>query len=234
MNQAKKLAWFKRSSLAFWLISHLAGAGVVLFFHSPALLSWIVYYFVLFSPIYIFVVHRLDARFKFGGVLSVGNWMGMQTDREKKTPEASRPDRPGLARQTVTITTGFAVLLAFQAVRFHGDLFKAASSRFLNILIGTVAFLFALACISNLLQMLFHQFLAQPLWSPAQKESFRRKLNVLRSVSWHFLLSAVILILCMLPYPWLWLCYAVNLFYGVLLYWYYFSIPAPEGFPSGT
>src|SRR6266849_5200180 len=142
MNQVKKLAWFKRTSLAVWLISHLAGAGVVLFLHSPGLLSWIVYYFVLFSPIYIFAVHRLDARFKFGGVLSVGSWLGRQTDRGEQTPEASRPDRPGLARQTVTITTGFAVLLAFQTVRFHGDLFKVAGSRFLNILIGTIAFLF--------------------------------------------------------------------------------------------
>jgi hypothetical protein len=95
----------------------------------------------------------------------------------------------------------------------------------------TIAVLFVIACISNLVQLQLHQMLAQPIWESEQRKVFRKRLNVLRIISWHGLLTSIVLTLCILPYPWIWACYGVNFCYGLMLYRYYFLKPRSD-FPS--
>jgi len=235
---------FRGGTLVLWGLIQVAGVIVSYIVRPPAssTLPWVVFLTVLFTPFYVWLVHSADVKWNLGGLRSIKTWLdakrqtaapelGISLDSRERGGLASRA-RSGLALQAVTVTTGFAALLAFQTARFYKDLAKedASVSPFLNTLLMIVATLFVVACIANLLQILLNQFLAQKIWDQRQQGSFRDRINILQGISWHFLVTPVILILCLLP--WYWLCYAVNFFYGLSLHWYYFCLQMPDGFPN--
>jgi len=227
---------FGFGTLFAWIVVQLVGVSVIVLSQWPVsrTLPWVVFFTVVFAPVYVCLVHGADGKWKLGGVRSIKAWLDARRSATTMPRTVSDPRfRSNLALQPVTITTGFAALLAFQTARFYKDLTDSeAISPFLNTLLMFIATFFVVACISNLLQVLLHQFLAQSIWNEEQQSKFRRKIRVLQAVSWHCLVTPVILILCLLPYPWQWLCYAVNFLYGLSLYWYYFSIYIPDGFPT--
>jgi hypothetical protein len=231
---ATKNSLFGFGILFGWIVAQLIGVSIIILGHWRAsqTLPWVVFFTVLFGPVYVCLVHGADSKWKLGGLRSIKAWLDARRNPATVPRTASDPrTRSNLALQPVTITTGFAALLAFQTARFYKDLTNSeATSPFLNALLMVIATLFVVACISNLLQVLLHQFLAQSIWNEDQQGCFRSKIRFLQALSWHFLMTPVILILCLLPYPWHWLCYAVNFLYGLSLYWYYFSVGVPAGF----
>ena len=219
---------FQLGTLFCWFLVHAAIVPVLAFFIWPPAshaLPWLIFSTVVLSPLYVIFVHEGDSRWKMGGVLSIRRWL----IRRVATGEGPRL----LPRLTGDITTGFAVLLAFQMLRFHRDLSKdQLLTPFLNCLLAVIATLFLISFISNLVQIAISQWLAQPIWDREQQDAFRRILRVLRTLIWHCLLTPVILMLCLVPYPWVWICLAVNFLYGLSLNWYYFSAKIPEGYPQ--
>lgn len=234
--------WWRRhfghGMLLTWIAVHAVLAPVVVlrvWLPASESLPWVVYLFVLGAPLYVVLVHLGDRRWKTGGVLSVLDFY------QKNGPADAVPDSSGtprsiarqVDRQRVTITTGFAALLLWQALRFYREVI-ASKEYLLAVPLLTVAILLSVACISNLLQLVLFELMDHPKFARTQRTSLHRKFRLFSEISWHCLLTPIILFWTVLPYPQLWFALVVNGFYGVCLYAYYFCLEPPEGFFART
>jgi hypothetical protein len=239
MNDRWKRLLFQHAIWALWTAVHFAVVPLAAFYVWPPTSEGfprMTLMLVALSPLYVYLIHRGDLKWKMGGVFSIKDWLDQQRPRTPAAPERV-PDRlrPGLALQAIAITTGFAALLAFQSVRFYQDTYRETHSMSpLGTTLIVLAGYLIMACVLNLVQLSLHQLLNQTIWDQDQKRRFRGLLNRFRALAWHFLLAAIIMILLVLPYPLTWICLGVNFTYGILLRWYYFSINIPAGYPNGA
>src|SRR5215831_8644845 len=176
--------------LAVWIVAHWLVVPILVwgvFPPSSRSLPWVAFFAVFpFSPLYVYVVHKGDSQWRMGGLLSLNRWLERTPpkDGNKEQSESDPRLRPGLARMTLQITTGFAVVLAYQTVNYYRDLSRGAPvPPFLDFSLAALATLFVLACVSNLIQILIHHILTMRTWDPEQQNTFRRNLRILRALS---------------------------------------------------
>lgn len=190
--------------------------------HAVALVKretwWFAFWLVLSGPVYIGIVHWLDRTLNLGGAASLPRPQIHETGASEAKGQSS-----AMANQTVSLTTGFAAVLLFNAVRFHSDLsvqnrYDGKSERILVV----AAVSFCLVCILNLVQLLILRLSDRHEANIDFTKRLRRMLRFLSGIAWHSLLTPVVLLLMLLgsSVPAL----LVNAFYGICLYTYYFAV----------
>ncbi|MFN0140333.1 MAG: hypothetical protein ACKVQW_09635 [Pyrinomonadaceae bacterium] len=169
----------------------------------------------------------MDERWGLGGI---GCYIKQQREKQSKSPTSGRAHRTALAKETVTITTGFAAILFFSTVRFHNDLQTVNHETYTTLV--TVALLFSIVCVLNLIQLLVLRLLDYRWFPRDLQQKLNRKLRLLNIWSWHSLVTAFVLVLLLLqsPLPAL----SVNALYSCCVFWYYFNIVSDDAVVEQT
>jgi hypothetical protein len=161
---------------------------------------------VILSPFFVEAVHVWDKQVhKFG----------LRCMRQAVPTLPSSDFRRSVRLQMLAITSGFAATLFILSVQLYLEL---GPQRLSFTLIKVMALLFFLASVLNLLQILLHDFkLSCDLSNlPKLKDDIDGKLEFFMILSWHSLVSPVVLAFALLD---LQLCVLVNLLYGYLLFY---------------
>lgn len=212
MRELLRVYGWPAAFLTIWLALH----GFVAAAEQP---RWqIAFVLILATPVYVGIVHRLDRRFALGG-LGYHVWQRKLADPERSL---SASQRPALASQTVTLTTGFAAILLFSVVRLYTDLrlSERLDERFQAVLV-VAAVAFCSSCVLNLLQLRVLGLLDQKDTDAVLKRRLRRIIRKLNRIAWHVLMTPLILLLLMVESAWPALL--VNAVYGTNLFFYYFA-----------
>lgn len=215
--------------LGFWIALHFAGlyfASVGQKWQVPyvELILTVPFLLILSTPLYVWFVHRLDERWELGGV---GSYLQQQRNNQSNADRSGPAhQRSSLAKETVTITTGFAAILFFSAVRFQMEDLRSqqAMNGEAHTTLATVAVLFSFVCVLNLIQLLVLRLLDYQGLKELNRQ-LHRKLRLLNINSWHSLVTAFVLLLLLQSS---WSALFVNALYSCCVFCYYFTI-VPEG-----
>jgi hypothetical protein len=221
---------------------------VWLLLHALALfMSWrYVVFLILFTPPYIGLSHVLGRSYKLGGLAAMRdpedstkkadnlqvNLNSAPDDTESELNDGTRltetdstgshaRERHAMDKQSLQITTGFAAILFFNTVRFYYD---STSRRDMDdrlpVILGISSITLCLSCVFNLVQLQFLRVLDTPRVVGTIKKEIRRKLRFLSALSWHCLITPIVLLLMLMDSRWAALI--INGIYGLSLFLYYF------------
>jgi len=198
-------AWTALNLIAFGMLEWLPSASTIV----------IILLIVVASPLFIEAVHAWDQRF---------HCLGLRCMRQALPQIRADHFRRSVRLEMLVITSGFAATLFILSVQLYLEL---GPGRTPPAVMETMALLFFLASVINLLQILLHDFKLSCDLSGVKemKDRIDKKLEFFMGISWHALVSPVILAFSLLDER---LSVVVNLLYGFLLFHYYFlpSFPA--------